>query len=105
MAILNTVAKTIVYTPLALLCLLVIVGIGYGIMHYRKEKVLPKSYISVFDMVIILISNMIKPIAWLLKKLWWLIPITPGVRGKFGFSPMGAWAPNVRFRTGLVLTQ
>lgn len=104
MAILNTVAKTIVYTPLVLLCLLVIVGIGYGIMHYRKEKVLPKSYISVFDMVIILISNMIKPISWLLKKLWWLIPITPGVRGKFGFSPMGAWAPNVRFRTGLVLT-
>lgn len=104
MAILNTVAKTIVYTPLVLLCLLVIVGIGYGIMHYNKEKVLPKSYISVFDMVIILISKLIKPLVWLLKKIWWLIPITPGLRGKAGFSPLGAWAPNIRFRTGLVLS-
>ena len=66
MAIINTVAKTILYIPLVLLCLLV-VGIGYGIMHYRREKVLPKSYISVFDMVIILISNLMKPILWLLK--------------------------------------
>ena len=104
MAIINTVAKTILYIPLVLLCLLVVVGIGYGIMHYRREKVLPKSYISVFDMVIILISNLMKPILWLLKKIWWLIPIAPGLRNKAGFTPMGAWSPPIRFRTSLVLS-
>ena len=37
MAILNTVADMIVYTPLVIIGLTVLYGIGYGICHYKTR--------------------------------------------------------------------
>ena len=56
MAVLNTVASIVVYTPLVLIGLTVLYGIGYGIWHYKYNTptlgTLPPSYAKVIETLI-----------------------------------------------------
>jgi len=104
MAILNTVADIIVYTPLVIISLTVLYGIGYGIWYYKRNSSLPPSYEKALDIIKFIIIKLLTPIKWLGQFLWWLIPIFPDRfrRDVFGYIPMGAWARNNITRTGLI---
>ena len=77
MAILNTVADMIVYTPLVIISLTVLYGIGYGVWHYRTRGRFPPSYEYAGSTFIYVLKQILKPIKWLGQFLWWLIPIFP----------------------------
>ena len=77
MAILNTVADIIVYTPLVIISLTVLYGIGYGIWYYKRNNSLPPSYEKALDIIKFIILKILTPVKWLLQFLWWLIPIFP----------------------------
>ncbi len=120
MAVLNTVASIVVYTPLVLIGLTVLYGIGYGVWHYKYNTAtlgtLPPSYVKVIETLKFIILKILTPVKWIFQFLWWLIPITPGLRDMFNFVmlrgapanelllPMGAWAPqNITRTTPIVL--
>ena len=114
MAVLNTVASIIVYTPLILIGLTVLSSIGYAVWHYKYNTptlgTLPPSYVKALDILKFIILKILTPIKWLLQFLWWLIPIDrslfgyPAWRGNppfTGYIPGGAWASRNLARTGL----
>ena len=55
MAVLNTVASIIVYTPLILIGLTVLSSIGYAVWHYKYNTptlgTLPPSYVKALDIL------------------------------------------------------
>uniref|UniRef100_A0A6C0J9P4 Uncharacterized protein n=1 Tax=viral metagenome TaxID=1070528 RepID=A0A6C0J9P4_9ZZZZ len=105
MTILNAVTSMIVYTPLILVCLTVLYGIGYGVWYYRTHGSLPPSYQAVSRTFLYILKQIIKPIIALVQLLWWLFPIDKSLFGydswreSLGFSPLGAWSPENRIRT------
>ena len=114
MAVLNTVASIIVYTPLILIGLTVLSSIGYAVWHYKYNTptlgTLPPSYVKALDILKFIILKILTPVKWLLQFLWWLIPIDrslfgyPAWRGSTtfpGYIPRGAWASRNLGRTGL----
>ena len=120
MAVLNTVASIVVYTPLVLIGLTVLYGIGYGIWHYKYNTptlgTLPPSYAKVIETLKFIILKILTPVKWIFQFLWCLLPITPGLRTRFNnymgyaagnpmsYVPMGAWAPqNITRTTPIVL--
>ena len=104
MAILNTVADMIVYTPLVIIGLTVLYGIGYGIWHYRTRGRFPPSYEYAGSTFMYVLKQILKPLKWLGQLLWWLIPIFPDrFRQPLGYSPLGAWERNNITRTLTVL--
>ena len=120
MAVLNTVASIVVYTPLVLIGLTVLYGIGYGIWHYKYNTptlgTLPPSYAKVIETLKFIILKILTPVKWIFQFLWWLLPITPGLRTRFNnymgyaagnpmsYVPMGAWATqNITRTTPIVL--
>lgn len=100
----KTVLNIIVYTPLVLLALYFIYLIAYGIYFYRINGHLPPSYETGFSIIKRILLIILYPIKLLLKFLWWLIPIFPGYRGKWGFRAWGAWDKLNISRTILLLT-
>ena len=109
MTILNTVTNTIVYTPLVIICLTVLYGIGYGVWYYRTNNTLPPSYQNVLSIFLTILKNILYPAKLVLQFLWWLIPIDKSLFGfeswreKFGFLKYGAWDISNITRSGVVL--
>jgi len=116
MAVLNTVASIIVYTPLILIGLTILSSIGYAVWYakYRTgaDGSLPPSYEKALEILKFIILKILTPIKWLLQFLWWLIPIDrslfgyPAWRGSAtfpGYIPGGAWASRNLARTGLII--
>jgi len=104
MAILNTVADMIVYTPLVIIGLTVLYGIGYGIWHYKTRGRFPPSYEYAGSTFMYVLKQILKPLKWLGQLLWWLIPVFPDrFREPLGYSPLGAWERNNITRTLTVL--
>ena len=115
--ILSTIAGGIVYTPLVIIGLTVLYGIGYGIWYYRRNGEFPPSYQYAGSTFLMILKKILLPIKWLAQFLWWLIPITPGLRTRFNnymfpgapandprlYLPMGAWAQRNLTRTLLLL--
>lgn len=107
MAILNTVASIIVYTPLILIGLTILSSIGYAVWYYKwrvgADGTLPPSYVKALSILKFIILTILTPVKWLLQFLWWLIPIFPDKlrNNVFGYIPMGAWAHQNLARTGL----
>ena len=66
MAVLNTVASIVVYTPLVLIGLTVLYGIGYGIWHYKYNTAtlgtLPPSYAKVIETLKFIILKILTPV-------------------------------------------
>lgn len=90
--ILKGVSSAIVYTPLVLLSLTVIFGIGYTIYYYRENNDLPYTFKRALDIVIYIFKTIILfPLKLLAQLLWFLVPIMPEKRFKWGFSKFGAW--------------
>ena len=116
MAVLNTVASIVVYTPLILIGLTVLYSIGYAVWYYKyrtgADGTLPPSYVKALDILKFIILKILTPVKWLLQFLWWLIPIDrslfgyPAWRGNppfTGYIPGGAWASRNLARTGLII--
>ena len=105
MAILNTMADLIVYTPLVLIGLTVLYGIGYGVWHYRTRGRFPPSYEYAGSTFIYVLKQILKPIKWLGQFLWWLLPVFPDrLRAQLGYTPWGAWERRNLTRTILLLS-
>ena len=105
MAILNTVADMIVYTPLVIISLTVLYGIGYGVWHYRTRGRFPPSYEYAGSTFIYVLKQILKPIKWLGQFLWWLLPVFPDrLRAQLGYTPWGAWERRNLTRTILLLS-
>ena len=101
MAILNTVTSMIVYTPLVLVCLTVLYGIGYGVWYYRNNNRLPESYQAAGRTFLYVLKQIIKPFIALGQLLWWLIPLFPDrFRDVYGWGPpWGAWSNQNKIKT------
>ena len=105
MAILKTVTSLIVYTPLVLVCLTVLYGIGYGVWHYKYNPAtigeFPPSYQAAGRTFLYVLKQIIKPIIALGQALWWLIPLFPErFRQYYGWGPeWGAWSSDNKTTT------
>jgi hypothetical protein len=101
MAILKTVTSMIVYTPLVLVCLTVLYGIGYGVWFYRNNNRLPPTYQYAGQTFLYVLKQIIKPFIALGQLLWWLVPLFPArFRNVYGWGPpWGAWADTNIART------
>ena len=101
MAILKTVTSMIVYTPLVLVCLTVLYGIGYGVWFYRNNDRLPPTYQYAGQTFLYVLKQIIKPFIALGQLLWWLVPLFPArFRDVYGWGPpWGAWADTNIART------
>lgn len=106
MAILKTVTSMIVYTPLVLVCLTVLYGIGYGVWFYRNNHRLPPTYQYAGQTFLYVLKQIIKPFIALGQLLWWLVPLFPvRFRDVYGWGPpWGAWADTNIARTVGILT-
>ena len=109
MAVLNTVASIIVYTPLILIGLTVLSSIGYAVWHYKYNTptlgTLPPSYVKALDILKFIILKILTPVKWLLQFLWWLLPVFPDrLRAQLGYTPWGAWERRNLTRTILLLS-
>ena len=109
MAILKTVTSLIVYTPLVLVCLTVLYGIGYGVWHYKYNTAtigtFPPSYQAAGRTFLYVLKQIIKPFIALGQLLWWLVPLFPDrFRNVYGWGPpWGAWAdPNITRTIGIL---
>ncbi len=113
MAVLNTVASLIVYTPLILIGLTVLYGIGYGVWYYKyrdgADYSFPPSYVSAGATFLRVLKTILTPLKWLGQFLWWLIPIDrswfgyPSWRASLGYIEGGAWASVNRARSLTIL--
>ena len=115
--ILSNIADGIVYTPLVLIGLTVLYGIGYGVWYYRQNGQFPPSYQYAGRTFLMILKTILLPVKWLAQFIWWLIPITPGLRTRFNnymfpgapandprlYLPMGAWAQRNLTRTLILL--
>jgi len=101
MALLKTVTSMIVYTPLVLVCLTVLYGIGYGVWFYRNNNRLPSTYQYAGQTFLYVLKQIIKPFIALGQLLWWLVPLFPDrFRNVYGWGPpWGAWADTNMART------
>tara|TARA_B100001123_G_scaffold405617_1_gene496146 strand:+ start:287 stop:2173 length:1887 start_codon:yes stop_codon:yes gene_type:complete len=101
MIILNFIA----YLPLIIISLLVVYSIIYAIWRYYTAGDLPNNLLKAFNYLKWLIFKLLLPIKWILQFLWWIFPITPGLRRSFNPSanPMGAWGNMNVVRTGILV--
>jgi hypothetical protein len=106
MAILKTVTSMIVYTPLVLVCLTVLYGIGYGVWFYRNNDRLPPTYQYAGQTFLYVLKQIIKPFISLAQFLWWLVPLFPEkYRNNYGWGPpWGAWSNQNKIKTIGILT-
>jgi hypothetical protein len=117
MAILSTVTSIIVYTPLIIICLSVLSGIGYGVWHvYARGGTLPPSYVYVGGVILVILIKILTPLKLLGQLLWFIFPITPTWRASLNtptipptipptrpYSPWGAWDPANILKSSLIL--
>ena len=90
--VLKGVTSAIIYTPLALLILLILFIIGYGVNHYNQTSDFPSSYKRTFSFVQYIVSTLlITPLKSIGQLLWFIFPLFPSWRQDMGYSKMGAW--------------
>ena len=90
--VLKGVTSAIIYTPLALLILLILFIIGYGVNHYNQTSDFPSSYKRTFSFVQYIVSTLlITPLKSIGQLLWFIFPLFPSWRHYMGYSKMGAW--------------
>ena len=90
--VLKGVTSAIIYTPLALLILLILFIIGYGVNHYKQTSDFPSSYKITFSFVQYIVSTLlITPLKSIGQLLWFIFPLFPSWRQDMGYSRMGAW--------------
>ena len=117
MTAIGNIANIIVFTPLILIGLAILSWIGYGVWYYNTNGQFPPSFKTAGGIYLTILKMIVTPIRWVLELLWWLIPITPGLRTKLNnylfpnapaddprkYIPMGAWASRNITRTIIIL--
>ena len=117
MTTISNVADMIVFTPLILIGLSILSWIGYGVWYYNTNGEFPPSFKTAGGIYLTILKMIVTPIRWVLELLWWLIPITPGLRTKLNnylfpntpaddprkYIPKGAWASRNITRTIIIL--
>ena len=117
MTAIGNVADMIVFTPLILIGLSILSWVGYGVWYYNTNGQFPPSFKTSGGIMLTILKMIVTPIRWVFELLWWLIPITPGLRTKLNnylfpntpaddprkYIPMGAWASRNITRTTIIL--
>ena len=117
MTTISNVADIIVFTPLILIGLSILSWIGYGVWYYNTNGEFPPSFKTSGGIMLTILKMIVTPVRWVLELLWWLIPITPGLRTKLNnylfpntpaddprkYIPKGAWASRNITRTIIIL--
>jgi len=79
----KTTADIIVWLPLTIIILSVLVTIGYGVYKLKTDGVWPPQYQSAGRLFISIMKQILTALQIPLYFLWWLLPITPGLRTRF----------------------
>ena len=79
----KTTADIIVLLPLTIIILSVLVTIGYGVYKLKTDGVWPPQYQSAGRLFISIMKQILTALQIPLYFLWWLLPITPGLRTRF----------------------
>jgi len=79
----KTTADVIVWLPLTIIILSVLVTIGYGVYKVKTTGNWPPQYQSAGRIFISIMKQILTALQIPLYFLWWLLPITPGLRTKF----------------------
>ena len=79
----KTTADIIVWLPLTIIILSVLVTIGYGVYKLKTDGQWPPQYQSAGRLFISIMKQILTVLQIPLYFLWWLLPITPGLRTRF----------------------